>query len=88
MFQKNIYYQIQSSDQIKIYLKLSKLSLRVLIFTCKFEKYFDFSLQEKLSNSSGEMYGVSIFWMLVSKNFVLGSQELSNKILWVLSEMT
>ena len=52
--------------------------MRLLIFRCKIEKHFEFSLQEKLSNSSGKMYGVSIFWMSVSTlKFISGSQELS-----------
>ena len=31
------------------------------------------------------MYGVLIFWMSVSKEFMSGSQELSNKFSWVSS---
>ena len=48
-------------------LKLSKFFLRSLIIRHKIEKDFEFSLQEKLSNFSGKMYRVSIFWMSVSK---------------------
>ena len=33
------------------------------------------------------MYRISIFWMSVSKKFLSGSQKLSNKISWVLSEI-
>ena len=33
------------------------------------------------------MYGISIFWMSVSKKFLSGMQKLSNKISWVLSEI-
>ena len=61
--------------------------MRLLIFKCKIEKHFEFSLQEKLPNSSGNMYGVSIFWVSVSKKFTSGSQELSKKISWVLSKI-
>ena len=70
-----------------ILLWLSKFFLRLLIFRYKIEKHFECSIQEKLSNSLGKIYGVSIFWMLVSKKFLSGSQEWSNKISWVLPEI-
>ena len=54
MFQKNIMPNSKFRLDKKS-LKLSKFFLRLLIFICKIESHFEFSLQGKLSNSSGKM---------------------------------